>query len=503
MTSPLLPPRSRKRLDESIPPIIRPLIRAYVLGYASTVTPRLLTLILKHVTRSRRDKGAVIVTQPHDSFISSLQRIVRGGLELQRFPTFCAALVGGTTLLEARSPMITLYMLDARFETYSRCYPESVKLTYLSIEGFAELASWLSTFIAAWLSLRLLQSKKSDGFSKTVTVDSDDPQCAKQETVHYAGRTLDLTLFAVTRALDVIVSEVWTRRGQRRVTTGKWTWAESLVSKLADPTIFATSSALIMWAWFYYPSQLPKAYTKWISSAAAIDLRLIEALKRCRNGELRYGEETGQAPLLQSMCEDYRWPLAWGDPVQSIPFPCHLVHMRYGVSCEYNALSRFFRSFKWAMTTYLPLNLLARKKNLKGVKMAFLSAARSSSFLATFIALFYYGVCLARTRLGPHVVGKDTRSRQTIDQGLCIGVGCFLCGWSVLVEKAARRKELALFVAPRAMATLLPRRYSLDKQWRETFVFAFSTAVVFTCVKENRGRVRGMFGRLLGAVLEP
>ncbi|KAI8963391.1 hypothetical protein F5Y11DRAFT_356345 [Daldinia sp. FL1419] len=462
MISPLLPPTSRRRLDEPIPPLLRPLIRAYVLGYASAVAPRLLTLILQHVTRRRRDKGAATVTQPHDSFISSLQRIVRGGLEFQRFPTFCAALVGGTTLTR-----------------------------------------WLSTFVAAWFSLRLLQSKKSDSFSETIVTNSDNQQTPKQETVWYAGRTLDLTLFAVTRALDVIVSELWARRRQHRTVANQWTWAESLVSKLADPAIFASSSALIMWAWFYSPSQLPKAYTKWISSAAAVDSRLIEALRRCHERELRYGEETGQAPLLQSMCADYKWPPAWGDPVKSIPFPCDIVHMGCGPSCEYHALSRFYRSFKWSMITYLPLNLLARKKNLEGFRTAFLSAVRSSSFLAAFITLFYYGVCLARTRVGPHIIGKDTQARQTIDQGVCVGTGCFLCGWSVLIEKTARRKELALFVAPRAMATLLPRRYSLDKQWRETFVFAFSTAVVFTCVKGDRGRVRGMFGKILEAVLQP
>lgn len=61
---------------------------------------------------------------------------------------------------------------------------------------------------------------------------------------------------------------------------------------------------------------------------------------------------------------------------------------------------------------------------------------------------------------------------------------------------------MALFVAPRALATLFPRRYALDKQWRETFVFAFSTAVVFTCVRENRNRVRGVLGSILGSVLE-
>ncbi|KAI0131260.1 hypothetical protein F4814DRAFT_162961 [Daldinia grandis] len=483
----LLPPRSRKKLDESIPPLLRPLIRAYVLGYTSAVAPRLLTLILQHVTRRGRDKGAATVTQPRDSFISSLQRIVRGGLEFQRFPTFCAALVGGTTLLEVLLSRVLSRLWEGQLPTLT----------------LKRLSRWLSTFVAAWLSLRLLQSKKSDDFSETIAINLDDPQTAKQETVRYAGRTLDLTLFAATRALDVIVSEAWSRRGRRRVAISRWAWVESLISKSADPTIFAASSAFIMWAWFYSPSQLPKAYTKWISSAAAVDSRLIEALRRCRKGELRYGEETGQAPLLQSMCADYKWPPAWGDPVKSIPFPCEIVHMGCGPSCEYHALSRFYRSFKWSMITYLPLNLLARKKNLKGFRTAFLSAARSSSFLAAFIALFYYGVCLARTRLGPRIVGKDTQSRRVIDGGVCVGSGCFLCGWSVLVEKAARRKELALFVAPRAMATLLPRRYSLDKQWRETFLFAFSTAVVFTCVKENPESVRGMFGKFLVAVLDP
>jgi hypothetical protein len=154
------------------------------------------------------------------------------------------------------------------------------------------------------------------------------------------------------------------------------------------------------------------------------------------------------------------------------------------------------------MATYLPLNLLARKKNLKGLRKALVSAARSSSFLAAFITLFYYGVCLARTRVGPHLIGKDAASRQTIDAGVCVGCGCFMCGWSILFEHASRRKDMALFVAPRALATLLPRRYPLNKQWRETFLFASSTAIVFTCVRENRNRVRGVLGSVLGSVLE-
>jgi hypothetical protein len=70
-----------------------------------------------------------------------------------------------------------------------------------------------------------------------------------------------------------------------------------------------------------------------------------------------------------------------------------------------------------------------------------------------------------------------------------------------LIETESRRKDIALFVAPRALATILPRRYSLEKEWRERLVFAISTAIVFTCVSENPGRVRGVFGKMLKMVL--
>lgn len=76
-----------------------------------------------------------------------------------------------------------------------------------------------------------------------------------------------------------------------------------------------------------------------------------------------------------------------------------------------------------------------------------------------------------------------------------------LCGWSVLLENTTRRKELGLFVAPRALATMLPRRYVMEDQWKETLAFAASTAVVFTCVSEKPQRVRGVLGKVLGGVL--
>jgi hypothetical protein len=306
----------------------------------------------------------------------------------------------------------------------------------------------------------------------------------------------------VTRALDIIVGELWHRRKLRRQAAGKWSPLDASLSTLAHPALFAVSSGVVMWAWFYSPARLPRSYNKWIGSAAAVDARLITALKQCHERTLLYGADTGAAPLLTSMCADYAWPLEWGDPAVTIPFPCEMVHMGCGPSCERHALSRFARSFRWALSTYLPLSLLlvVRKRNLPALRRALLGAARSSAFLGTFITLFYYGVCLARNRVGPRLLGTSLSARQRIDGGLCVGTGCALCGWSVLLESAPRRKDMALFVAPRAMAALLPRRYGRDKEWRETLAFAVSMGVVLTCVRENPGRLGGLLGGVMGVV---
>jgi hypothetical protein len=87
------------RKGGSIPPVLRPVLRAYVLGYASSTVPRLLTLFLTHLSRRRKN----IDDQPSERFVDGWIRILNGGLELQRFPTFCAALVGGSTLCEVRN----------------------------------------------------------------------------------------------------------------------------------------------------------------------------------------------------------------------------------------------------------------------------------------------------------------------------------------------------------------------------------------------------------------
>lgn len=257
---------------------------------------------------------------------------------------------------------------------------------------------------------------------------------------------------------------------------------ESFISAHVDATLFATGAGTVMWAWVYRPDTLPRAYRDWIWKAAQVDGRLIQTLRQARQGDFVYGEEPKQVPVLLSMCKDYGFPLLWSNPAKTVPIPCEMVHMGSGPSCHWHALWRLMNAFKFALATYLPLQLLlqSRHLSLRTLYKACKTALRSSAFLASFISLFYYGVCLARTQLGPKILSHGFVNAMQMDKGLCIRAGCLLCGWSVLIETRQKRQELALFVAPRAVATLLPRRYD-PKVTYQTLASQFGADIPLLC----------------------
>jgi hypothetical protein len=323
---------------------------------------------------------------------------------------------------------------------------------------------------------------------------------------------MDLTLFTVIRALDIVVSSAWDRLPSERRSKLR------VIPKTAPTALFCFSAATIMHAWFYTPLRLPRTYNSWISAAAELDRRLLLALRHARFGTWVYGKDTGMGPLLSSMCADYGLPEEKGDPAKTIPIPCELVHMGQGKSCEKHALWRFWRGWMFAAKMYAPLQLIvlarqAWKLRRPGDKLrvrlplqvfvrAIVNMTRSSAFLGAFISLFYYGVCLSRTRLGPKIFSSKTVTPQMWDSGLCVLAGCLLCGSSILVEQAQKRLEILFFVLPRAAAVWFPRRYLPENRWREHVAFAVSAAVILTTVQENPGRVRGIFGKLLTRTLK-
>lgn len=68
---------------------------------------------------------------------------------------------------------------------------------------------------------------------------------------HPKKRTVDLTLAALVRAIDVVLQNLW----RKRPPTSRM---EGLLKKEADTIAFAVSCTIIMFAWFYTPERLPK-----------------------------------------------------------------------------------------------------------------------------------------------------------------------------------------------------------------------------------------------------
>ncbi|OQE81541.1 hypothetical protein PENNAL_c0040G11679 [Penicillium nalgiovense] len=445
-------PALRRRHGRDNIRVFKPLLRAYALGYLSSVTPKLVSYV-----RRLRSKDWTAQQK-----LQELAKVLTGPLRLNSFPTACASLVGGSTLLP-----IGLYRLCALITaSLSR---RDVQIS----QRLDRLIRLVVTFLSGWFSFQLLNKNRTFvpiedvGAMRDSTDQGQDPGQAMANSLEHhrpelAGRTMDLTIYMVTRAIDAVACVAWGRWSRRRQAQNRWTTVESLVPGFIDAGVFAMSAAVVMWAWFYLPERLPRAYEKWIGEAAQVDSRLIEALRRVRRGVFVYGKNTGQAPLLQSMCKDYNWPEVWGDPAKVAPIPCEMVHMGCGPSCEKHALYRFAKTFKFACATYIPLQIVFRLRRMKSataLRRALSDAAQSSAFLASFVSLFYYSVCLARTRLGPKILDAKTVTPMMWDSGLCVGAGCLMCGWSILVEKTRKRQELALFVAPRAAATVLPRSY--------------------------------------------
>ncbi|KAJ4985386.1 integral membrane protein [Stagonosporopsis vannaccii] len=484
--------------------LAQPLTTAYILGLLSSTSPRLARILFLF------GKGKLTVRAAWLQTIYTL----REALALHRFPTFCAVLVGGSTILQVPIKAV----LDAILPRLGSARPLDLGVAQLSARFLAALASASISFKLlnnAPMDYAALETRHSPVLNRFAPGPFDEPPEENPTELTFlsrpdlAGRTIDLTLFAVIRALDVLVG---TTTSSLKPTSP----LRKATSKLPTP-LFCFSAATIMWAWFYSPSRLPRSYNAWISAAAELDHRLVLALRHARYGTFEYGKDTGMAPLLGSMARDYGLPEDAGDPAKTVPVPCELVHMGCGESCEKHALWRFWRGWVFAAKMYFPLQLfvLARhviKTGRAGTRLVGLTrqtlltaikdATRRSSFLGAFIAFFYYGVCLARTRLGPKTFSRKTVTPQMWDSGLCVLSGCLICGLGILLEESKRRLEIVLFVLPRAAATWFPRRYLPENRWKEQVAFALSAAVIMTAAQQDHRRVRGVFGRVLHRVLK-
>lgn len=299
-----------------------------------------------------------------------------------------------------------------------------------------------------------------------------------------------------------------------------------------------------------------------------MDERLLEALRGLRKGTWGYGNPESHT-LLTTMAKDLGYPPSWGDTLQlpayggkdanatwkalGVPgrndtggLPCEIVHGGVGRSivsggvggsCTANSLTRGGLGFLEALAIYTPVcsahtlslsfihkgflqvhflpTLLTRPRELLStavLKKLVLSLLRSSLFLSAFISSIWSAVCFTRTwgiaRLLPRL------SHNFIDGPFgCIMAGCLACGGSIWIEQGRRRGEIALYVLPRALRTLLNESWlksgtrnvmalercvqtgrptSLCLTVPSRLAFAFSLASIITATRHYPETLRGL-----------
>lgn len=432
-----------KHLDKRV---ARPSLKAFFFAYLYVTLPK----VFNHVILSIRKKK-------YHEVLPRVVKILLHALNPSKFPMFAAKLVAGINILE---PLI--YKILKR----SNIGSGPVELLFLS--------TLVSSFISSFASF---------------------PNFQNHILTYGRYYTLDLTLLVCTRALDTAFSSVLSKYSEG-TKLGKYVDGNAV--------LFIVSLSFIMFSWFYRPHALPPSYRKWITSAANMDQEIIDALKYLRDGTLVYGENCEHEKILETYCERYGVDKSHGSLILNQPLDCRTVHAFKTDSCELHALWRFVRGFSFAMKIYGPLNGLMLLFPMKNQKMsqrllyALKSAMRSSAFLGAFISFYWYGVCLARKRVLPKLFPGEPMTKW--DNTYAPTAGSIACGFSLLIESVQRRKELALFVAPRALGTIIPLEPTLRNLKIESVVFSISLAVLVAYSKANPKLVRGIFGKGLKQV---
>ncbi|THH11100.1 hypothetical protein EW145_g875 [Phellinidium pouzarii] len=401
--------------------------------------------------------------------------------------------------------------------------------------GFSSVhRAFLCYTVTSLLAIALMQSRRRSSHRNKANMPRIIPIYPPGRTPDKRmSGTLDLTFLLLVRALDSVVQGVIQYRAKvqtKNVQSNKEVFEDTgenvqkprkratIMTDKFDAVAFWAASARIMWCFFYRPERLPRSYVKWIGTLANVDDRILDVLRRRREGTWTYGEEPSHG-LLSPMAEDLGYSPSWGDTLQ-LPsiggetanktwellgvkgrtgvggLPCELIHGgvgRYiipggvGSSCFANLLVRSSMGFLEALAIYAPVHLvpiiLSRPDKLLSfseLRKTVSSLLQSSLFLSAFISSIW-----------------TTISHNFFDGPFgCVPVGCLACGGSIWIEQGKRRGEMALYVLPRALRSLLSNAWlrsgSRSLKLMERLAFVLSLASILTASRYRPETLRGL-----------
>ncbi|KAK4433426.1 hypothetical protein Salat_1104900 [Sesamum alatum] len=206
-----------------------------------------------------------------------------------------------------------------------------------------------------------------------------------------------------------------------------------------DTLLFAIACAQVMYSFVMRPESLPKSYQDFIQKTGPVAAPVYKAVRDCCRG----------SPVDVASLSAYLSKSRGSNTVKLEEFPdiipCSIIHPESNSCLVHNAnaaTATFRKTFPlYFSLTFVPFVVLRLQKfmdaPIRTCWHAVTGAVRSTTFLSAFVGIFQGVICLHRK-----VAVKDHKLVYWIAGGMS--------ALSVLLEKKARRGELALYVLPRA-----------------------------------------------------
>lgn len=281
-----------------------------------------------------------------------------------------------------------------------------------------------------------------------------------------------------------------------------------------DLILFGVSNAQIMSAFVLNPKTLPSWYWHWIRRVGSLDVKFLELHRLLNHSQLRDMTLPKQVldrtrPRTAGNERRLRYWLGHPDPLSAPSAPCHFNHP-LSDSCMIGNAWRTWGAFKSMLPTYAVLHLvpalLFRSKVFMKAPTSFLiSIARkttsSALFLATFVWIILFSVCIP-SRLYEFSSGS-IKLRGSRWNGL---VG-FATAFSLLWEDPRRRGELALYCAPKALASIWyqmkTKRRVRSVPYGEMILASTGTAMLMHCFVHAPQSMPALIRGTLGQLIDP
>ncbi|KAI8393947.1 uncharacterized protein BYT42DRAFT_487758 [Radiomyces spectabilis] len=262
--------------------------------------------------------------------------------------------------------------------------------------------------------------------------------------------------------------------------------AQQLLVRNGDALLFGLTCAQVMYGYTMQPHTLPSDFYGFMLKAARCPKEaLLLNAKNVRG--LPLSQEEVLATIMKHRPTAHALQVAKQVPAFPVATPCETLHPWID-GCNATAVERFCKVFKSMMPVYgtlhfVPMFLLRRhslkKDPVKMFSKTTIATLKSGAFLASFVTLYQYQVCMHRKMV--------EKGWTTFNHRVLYYIAGFICSYSsIFLEDKKRRSELALYVLPKALQSLYEilyqRRLIFKVKHFEVIMTSVAMGIIMVCI---------------------